>query len=223
MYEKFTSGAFAGRKSTRVICNCHGPRSPTRKRLLKGDDGVVGLTKIPSALQCWMIGGPEIAKTVTEYEEQLPSEKMSTKHHKQIPSVQNTFLNVDNLLNAIEELGNPFKMDSGDLLAIDTKDIMPTEVVESIKNIKKIGQDQFKAFVSEKMIKPTRPITDPIKRNKPLLFSRPNTKDASKKQAKVVALKDDFSLFPGFISRANFVKGDLQDFFRHETSQGLCY
>lgn len=56
------------------------------------------------------------------------------------------------------------------------------------------------------MIKPTRPITDPIKRNKPLLFSRPNTKDASKKQAKVVALKDDFSLFPGFISRANFVK-----------------
>lgn len=205
MYEKFTSGAFAGRKSTRVICNCHGPRSPTRKRLLKGDDGVVGLTKIPSALQCWMIGGPEIAKTVTEYEEQLPSE------------------NVDNLLNAIEELGNPFKMDSGDLLAIDTKDIMPTEVVESIQNIKKIGQDQFKAFVSEKMIKPTRPITDPIKRNKPLLFSRPNTKDASKKQAKVVALKDDFSLFPGFISRANFVKGDLQDFFRHETSQGLCY
>lgn len=73
-----------------------------------------------------MIGKPEIARTVTEYEEQLPSEKMSTKHHKQILSVQNTFLkNVDNLVNVIEELGNPFKEDSADLLAIDTKDIMP--------------------------------------------------------------------------------------------------
>lgn len=77
------------------------------------------------------------------------------------------------------------------------------EVVESIKNIKKIGQDQFKAFVSEKMIEPARPITDPIKRNKLPIFSQPTTKDVSKKQAQVVTLKDDCSLFPGFILRAN--------------------
>ena len=70
---------------------------------------------------------------VTEYEEQSSSGKMSTKHHEQVLSVQNAFLK--NVLNVMEGLGNPFKEDSGDLLALDTKNIMPTEVVESIKNI----------------------------------------------------------------------------------------
>lgn len=42
-------------------------------------------------------------------------------------------------INAIEELGNLFKEDSGDLFVFDTKDIMSIEVVEFIKNIKIIG------------------------------------------------------------------------------------
>ena len=91
-----------------------------------------------------MIGGPEIARMVTEYEDQsAPEKKQSTKHHDQVPSVQNAFLkNVKSLVSSMEDLGNPFKEDSGDLLAIDTKDIMPVEVVESVQNIKKISQSQ---------------------------------------------------------------------------------
>jgi len=82
-----------------------------------------------------MIGVPEISRIVTEYEEQSSSGNMSTKNHEQVPSVQNAFLkNVKNLLNMMEGLGNPFKEDSGDLLALNTKNIMPTELVESIKN-----------------------------------------------------------------------------------------
>jgi len=163
VYQKFTSGAFAVRKSARAfsaIAMDHAHEQENSS--IKGDGGVVGLTENPSALRRWMIGGSEIARMVTEYEECSSAEKMSTKH--QVPSMQNTFLkNVKNLVNAIEELGNPFKEDSGDLLALDTKDIMPTEVFETIKNIKTIGQDQYKAFVAERMVECTRPITDPIK------------------------------------------------------------
>lgn len=149
---------------------------------------------------------------------------MSAKHHKQIPSVQNTCLkNVKNLVNPIEELGNPFREDSGDLLAIDTKDIMPMEVVKSIKNIKKIGQDQFKAFISERLIKHARPINDPIKRDKLLIFSRPTTKAVSKKQVQIAALKDDCSLFPGFILCANLIQVISKTFSDTKTSHGLHY
>ena len=61
-----------------------------------------------------------------------------------IPSNWKSFLRVDDNKTELfgllaQELGSI----DGDLLALDTKDIMPTEVVESIKNIKTIGQDQY--------------------------------------------------------------------------------
>lgn len=116
----------------------------------------------------------------------------------------------------MEDLGNPFKEDSGDLLAIDTKDIMPVEVVESVQNIKKIGQSQYKAFVTERMVERTKPITHPIKWNKLPLFSRPTAKAVFKKQAQVSALKDDCSLFSRLYISCQTREGDLEEFFRHE-------
>lgn len=65
---------------------------------------------------------------VTEFESQSTTgTKQSTK--------------LKSLVSAMEEHGNPFKEDSGDLLALDTKDIMPAEVIESVHNIKKIGRN----------------------------------------------------------------------------------
>ena len=162
VYQKFTSRAFAVQKSKNAF-----------SAIVKGEGGAVGLTENPSALRRWTIGGPEIARMVTEYEGQsAPEKKQSPKHHEQVPSVQNSFLkNVKSLVSYVEDLGNPFKEDSGDLLALDTKDIMPAEVVESVQNIKKIGQSQYKASVSERMVERRKPITHPIKRNKLPLFS----------------------------------------------------
>ena len=89
VYQKFSSGAFAVRKSTRVfsaIAMDHAHEQENSS--IKGDGGAVGLTENPGALRLWMIGGPEIARMVTEYEECSSSEKMSTKHHEQVPSIQ---------------------------------------------------------------------------------------------------------------------------------------
>lgn len=62
-----------------------------------------------------MIGGTEIATMVTEFESQSTTgTKQSTK--------------LKSLVSAMEEHGNPFKEDSGDLLALETKDITPAEV-----------------------------------------------------------------------------------------------
>lgn len=65
---------------------------------------------------------------VTEFESQSTTRtKQSTK--------------LKSLVSAMEELGNPYKEDSGDLLALDTKDIMPAGEIEFVHNIKKIGRN----------------------------------------------------------------------------------
>jgi len=39
--------------------------------LIKGDGGVIGLTNNPSALQCWMIAGPEVSRVVEVFHKEL--------------------------------------------------------------------------------------------------------------------------------------------------------
>ena len=155
VYHNFTNGTFVVHKSSHafsviVLGHAHEQENAS----IKGEGGAVGLTETSSALRRWMIGGPEIARMVGEYEEQLNAKKQpSAKHHEQVRSVQKHFLeNAKDLVNTKEEMGNPFQEDSGDLLALDTKEIMPKEVVESVNKIQNLVQNQYKAFVNDRMI-----------------------------------------------------------------------
>ena len=38
--------------------------------LIEGDEGVVGLTDSPSALLCWMVAGPEVARVLQEFHDE---------------------------------------------------------------------------------------------------------------------------------------------------------
>ena len=93
VYQNFTNGAFVVRKSRHAFSaialdHVHEQENAS----IKGEGGAVGLTETPSALRRWMIGGPEIARMVGEYEEQLNSAKQSSmKHHKQVPSCKKMF------------------------------------------------------------------------------------------------------------------------------------
>ena len=49
----------------------------------------------------------------------------------------------------IEEFGNPFEEESQDVIVLDTKEIADAAVVETVRNAKKIGQDQFDAFTKD--------------------------------------------------------------------------
>ena len=63
---------------------------------------------------------------VAEFEDSIIG---STKHHEQSTAVQTTFAKeVKALVEVFDEIGNPFKEDNGDLLTLDTKLIMDSEV-----------------------------------------------------------------------------------------------
>ena len=56
---------------------------------MKEDGGAIGLTENTAELKRWMIWGPEIARIVKEFEENVPScrgSKAIYLHHKQTKS-----------------------------------------------------------------------------------------------------------------------------------------
>ena len=55
------------------------------------------------------------------------------------------------MLSAMDELGNPFLEDSKDLIALDTKDLMPERVVESVKNEHKIDVSQYNSYMEDRL------------------------------------------------------------------------
>ena len=135
IYEEFLSGKFVVHKTSHAFSMTaldHNHEQENTK--IKGEEGAVGLTDDPAALRRWLIAGPEIARVVNEFETTFLSHKADDVcHHEQVPSIQTAFeKDVRNMLSAMDELGNPFHEGSKDLIALDTKDIMPECVVESV-------------------------------------------------------------------------------------------
>ena len=103
-----------------------------------------------------MVAGPEVARVVEEFHNELyqcGGGRVSTDHHDQTPSVQAAFAkDVHSLVNVMEDLSNPFEEESTDLLVLDSKVIVDHAAVETVQNAQRIGQEQFQAFVQERLI-----------------------------------------------------------------------
>jgi hypothetical protein len=173
IYAEFQAGKFVVQKSPHVFSMIPLDHNHEQENeAIKGEGGAVGLTENPAALRRWMIAGPEVARAVKEFEATFVSTKSDdVRHHEQVLSVQKSFSkNVQSLVSVIEELGNPFIEDSTDLLVLDTKDVMPQCVTESVKNAQEMGQSQYDKFVDERLVHCTKAITDTIPRNQLPLF-----------------------------------------------------
>ena len=82
----------ANKFSVIAIDQCH----EQNNAMVKGSGGAIGLTGNPGALRRWMVAGPEIARIITEFEEQArrPQNKekdSGDRHHDQHPGVQAAF------------------------------------------------------------------------------------------------------------------------------------
>ena len=99
-------------------------------KIVKGGGSAIGLTESPTQLMRWMVSGPEMSRIINELEvsQELlksTSDDRKHRHHEETRGVQSTFqTEVQSLSNVISEMGNPFLDQSGDLLILDTRDIM---------------------------------------------------------------------------------------------------
>ena len=218
---EFMSGNVVVRKTTNKLSAMAIDQAHEQNNaMVKGSGGAIGLTGNPGALRRWMVAGPEIARITTEFEEQAIHQSDSDTehhHHDQQPGVQAAFLkDVKALVKVLEDMGNPFLECSQDLLVIDTRDIMDTQVAETVRRIETIGNEQFTKFVTERLEECTTPVTQPLPNNKLPLFSRPPVKIKSRQKEQLAALKSDCGLFSRLYISCQTRDGDIDNFFSHE-------
>ncbi|KAJ8353458.1 hypothetical protein SKAU_G00210250 [Synaphobranchus kaupii] len=119
--------------------------------LIKGDGGAVSVTEDSSALRRWMVAGPEVSHLVAQYEAASEAKDASKhiRHHEQTEQVQRVFFEkADRLYKAMNDMGNPFQEETGDLLTLDTKDIAHPSAAEMQKVLKEDCQLFSKLFIS---------------------------------------------------------------------------
>ncbi len=113
-------------------------------------------------------------------------------------------------------MGNSFVEESKDLLRLDSRDIIDPVVACSIHQAKEVGHEQYDAFVTGRLLEQSVLFSEPIKKNKLLLFSRPPPRKKSKTAMQVSSLKSDVSLFSRLFIAGQSRDGTLEEFFHHE-------
>ena len=187
--------------------------------IIKGDGGAIGLTEDPAALRRWMVAGPEVCRLIAEYEAVSGTKDatISKKHHEDNESAQHTFFEkVNRLTVVLEEMGNPFKEESADLLVLDTKDIAEPTMAEMIKTHQKRGREQFNSFIgalgSGNSLHGGSTFYQPIKKNKITFFKQDQAGGMSKEKV----IKEDCHLFSRLFISCQSRECDLHEFFQHE-------
>ena len=99
---------------------------------------------------------------------------------------------------------------------MDGRDIADAAVIDTVRQIEKLGEEQYDAYVKERLISQTKPISDPIKKNNLPLFSRPPVREKTKLQLQVTSLRNYCSLFSRLYIASQVRNGNLDEFFEHE-------
>ena len=176
---EFKKGQFAVHKTERMFSAIAIDQAREQNnKVIKGDDGTVGLTEDESALQKWMVSGPEISRLIEQFEYDNRV-KADFRHHKETEANQTSIMaNVKQLTRTLDELGNPFIEETKDLIVSDSKEIVAIKVSESHGHLVKLGMEQYERF-AKVMADGTASFYYPLRRIKLPLFNRKPITDVS--------------------------------------------
>ena len=218
--EQFKAGKFTFRKSCRSFSAL--PLDQTHEqnnKIIKGDGGAIGLTENPQALRRWMIGGPEIANLVKQFEDTVFKDSTTQcSHHEQVTGKQNRFQkHVKQVVEKFAEVGSPFMDDSTELISMVSKSIADESVIKSTYEIEDLGREKYHDFVQKRFIDRSVAIDDPIPQNKLAKFKDRKKKLCPKNSTlKLRSAKLDCQLFSRLYIGCQNRDGSLSEFFAHE-------
>ena len=184
--------------------------------------GVIGLTEDSIQLLRWMVCGPEVARSVRDFEASLPynldtslSEKI--KYHEQTPSEKKRFSkNVNDLVSAFQQAGNPFLEESKDLIALDSKNIANQNAVDNMREFAESGAKQFNEFFNDCLKEKKTSIYEIIKKNKFAIFTQPSKPNKASNKMEITTLKKSCQFFSQLYITCQVRDGNLNEFFSHE-------
>ena len=99
----------------------------------------------------------------------------------------------------MRDMGNPFTEETGELVALDTKQLMSEEVFNRIDSIHAEGEKYYKEFVADVLYHHNKPISSPIHRQNHTLF-RDHSSSKSNSKQKMSDLKQNEQLLEGCTS-----------------------
>ena len=65
---------------------------------------------------------------------------------------------ITSLADVIKETGNPFAENSKDLLVLDSRNLADPAVIDTLREIKSLGQEQYDTYVNERLVNQTKPM-----------------------------------------------------------------
>ena len=215
---EFENGHFVVKKSVRAFSKIPLDHAHEQNnKSVKGDGGAIGPTENSAKLLRWMVSGPELSRMINEFETSqnfvsVAEDNAEKKHHEDSPAVQCNFIkDVRSVCAELESKGNPFLEDSKDILNVDTKEIMGNDLVNTVKNVKAIGEQQYQELVENPLEKRTVSLFETIKKNKLALFRTPKTKETSKRKMQLNSIKQDCAMFAQLYTSCQVRGGDLDD------------
>lgn len=221
--KEFKNGKFVLHKTKKVFSSIPLDQAHEQNnKCVKSDGGAVGLTENTSELLRWMVSGPEIARIIQDFESSQDfvlrsQDSESSGHHEQTTSAQTTFQKqVTTLVDVMIRMGNPFLEDSSDLVILNNRNIADANVISTVRNIERIGQEQFDDFVHKRLITLSESVFAPIKRNKLPLLKCPVQRATNKDKLHISSLKKSCSLFSQLYISCQVRGCDLDEFFCHE-------
>lgn len=67
-----------------------------------------------------------------------------------------------NLVQTINELGNPFLQNIDELLTLDTRNVMDVSVVNTVRKVYDLGKEQYESYQKQVIMDRTRSIQEPF-------------------------------------------------------------
>ena len=110
-------------------------------------------------------------------------------------------------------MGNPFSDSSEDLLVLDTREILDAEVVNCIRKMEVLDENQRNEFFKSRLVERTTPLSERITKNNLRLFKWRPEKDKSRTQEQLLSMKRDRNLFSTLYVASQLRDADLEEFF----------
>jgi len=145
IYQKFVQGHFAVSKSNRKFsCISIDQAHEQLNATIKGEGGAIGLTENEAALARWATAGPEIVRTLLQFEGPQHSNYCDVRHHEQMPFFQRRFR--DHVIKLVEVFDEeaPFTAASNeDRLVLCEHTFANSAVCDTVRSAEKIGKEQL--------------------------------------------------------------------------------
>ena len=187
-------------------------------KIMKGSGGIVGLQQDPELLRNWAIVSPEVVRIISEFEKDCSFQNRKTYSEEGSTAKINFFNEVQQTMSAISKYGNPFLIETKDLMTLDSHDCAETQEVINVMNIHSTGQKQYNEYVTSVLNNGTASINDKLKVNSMYIFLQKKTSKA-KGRTKVKEMKLDFLLISKLLMACQTRSIDPKHLFSHENNK----